>query len=124
MIRRKKMLTIIITTIFLLICFFVGLYILGIKSEPYQFALDYIDNNETIAATIGQLKSRRLSFWGYSVHYSGPRGRAEYKILVKGERDNGEVYIDLKKSTGQWSVLKAKLKLNNKPIINLLEEIG
>lgn len=117
------MLTIIITTIFLLICFFVGLYILGIKSEPYHFALNYIDNNETVAATIGKLKSRRLAFWGYSVRYSGPRGHAEYKILVKGERDNGKVYIDLEKSTGQWSVLKANLKLNNKPIINLLEPL-
>lgn len=115
------MLTVIITSLILLICFFVSLYIVGVKSEPYSVALRFIDNNKTILETIGSLESRRLAFFGYSVRYKGPRGHAEYKVLVKGRKSKGKVFLELEKSAGEWKVLKAKLKLNNKQIINLIE---
>ncbi len=113
MIIKSKILTILITTLILLICFFVGLYIIGIRSKPYNFALGYIDSNKLIMGNMGFIKSRRLAFFGYSVRYSGPHGYAEYKILVKGKKNKGIVYLNLEKSAGIWKVIKGNLVLNN-----------
>ena len=66
--RKKKMLTIITITLFLIVCFFVGLYVVGLRGEAYKYALEFIDNNELIIKSIGQIKNRRLSFFGYSVN--------------------------------------------------------
>lgn len=116
---KKKLLTIFITTSILLICFFVGLYIIGIKSEPYKFALKYIDSNKLIIENIGLIESRRLAFFGYSVRYSGTHGHAEYKILVKSKKNKCVVYLNLEKSVGIWSVIAGNLVLNNGRIIPL-----
>lgn len=119
MITRKKMLTIFITTLILLICFFVGLYIMGIRSEPYDCALKYIDSNKLIMENMGLIKSRRLTFFGYSVRYSGPHGYAEYKILVKSKKNKGVVYLNLEKSVGIWKIITGNLVLNNGRTISL-----
>lgn len=118
------MLTIIITSLILLICFFVSLYIVGVRSEPYSVALRFIDNNKTILETIGSLESRRLAFFGYSVRYKGPRGHAEYKILVKGEKGEGIVYIELEKSVGIWKVIRGNFVLDNGKAISLVQSRG
>lgn len=119
--KKNKMLTIIATTLILLICFFVGLYALGIRSEPFRFALKFIDNNKTLIERVGALKNRRLAFFGYSVRYSGPNGHADYKVLVKGKQAEGTVYLKLQKSVGEWKVLKANLKLADDEIIPLTD---
>lgn len=116
------MLTIIIVTFVLLICFFVGLYILEIRSEPYNFALEFIDNNKTVWENVGPQKTRRLSFFGYSVRYSGPSGRAEYKIKVKGEKGEGDVYLELEKSVGRWKAIQGNLVLGNGETVPLVNQ--
>lgn len=115
------MLTILVVTLVLLICFFVSLYIAGIKSEPYSFALKFIDSNKTILEALGTLKSRRLAFFGYFVRYSGPHGNAEYKILIKGEKGDGKVYLQLEKSVGIWRVTEGNLVLNDGRTVSLLK---
>lgn len=115
------MLTILAVTLVLLICFFIILYIAGIKSEPYRFALNFIDNNNTILDTLGTIRSRRLAFFGYFVRYRGPHGNAEYKILVKGEKGEGEVYLQLEKSVGIWRVMEGNLVLDDGRAISLVE---
>ena len=117
--RKKKMLTIITITLFLIVCFLVGLYVVGVRGEAYQYALEFIDNNELIVKSIGKIKTRRLSFFGYSVKHKGPRGHAEYKILVKGEDAKGNVYLELEKSVGIWKVTKGNLILDNDEIVPL-----
>ena len=119
--RKKKMLTIITITSFLIVFFFVGLYVVGLRGEAYQSALEYIDNNELIVKNIGKIKNRRLSFFGYSVKHSGPRGHAEYKLLVKGENDKGNVYLELEKSVGIWKVVQGNLVLDNGEVVQLLK---
>ena len=119
--RKKKMLTIITITLFLIVCFFVGLYVVGLRGEAYQYALEFIDNNELIIKSIGQIKNRRLSFFGYSVKHSGPRGHAEYKIFVNGENDKGNVYLKLEKFVGIWKVVQGNLILDNGEVVQLLK---
>jgi len=93
--KRKKMLTIISITLILMICFFSGLYMLGIRSEAYKSALEFIYDNKLILEKIGPLKSKRLTLFGYSVRHRGSHGHAEYKISVKGEKGKGTVYLEL-----------------------------
>jgi len=119
--KKKKMLTILATTLILFICFFIGLYILGVRGEAYKFALEFIDDNKSILENIGHLKSRRLALFGYSVGHKGPHGHAEYKILVKGEKSKGTVYLELEKSVGVWKVIHANLILDNEKIILLVK---
>lgn len=113
MMRKKKVLTIIAITIILIACFFVGLYVLGTHSEPYKFAVKFINDNPKVTNSIGPLKDSRLAFFGYSVRYSGPSGHAEYKIFVTGEKGRGTVYLNLDKSAGIWDVTKGNLLLEN-----------
>jgi len=123
MINKKKIFKIIATTLILLTCFFVGLYILGVKSEPYRFALEYIDTNETISASIGTLKSNYLSFGGYSVRYEGSHGWAEFAIKTSGEKGKGVVFIKLEKELGKWEVSAARLKLESGEFIDVKTQI-
>lgn len=121
MMKRRKMLKISIITAILLIVFFAVLYIMELRSEPYNFALKFINTDKTISENLGLLKSRRLAFFGFAVRYSGPRGHAEYKILVKGEKGEGEVYLQLEKSVGIWRVVKGNLVLDDGRAISLVE---
>lgn len=116
---KKNLLTILIIALILVVCFFVGLYILGSNNEAYKFAVKFIDRNSSIIDNIGPLKSHRLSLFGYSVKYNGPHGYAEYNIMVTGERGKGEVYLNLEKDAGEWKLIKGNLVLSNKMIIPL-----
>ena len=120
MVNQKKMFVAIVTTLILLVCFFAGLYLLGIKSEPYRFALKFIDDNQAIIDKVGKVKNRYLAFFGYSVRYRGPSGHADYKIVIKGEKGKGTVYLKLEKSIGKWKVLQANLELTDDKIISLI----
>jgi len=118
---KKRVLTIISITLFLIISFFIGLYVTGVKGEPYQYALKFLDNNELVVKSLGQIKTRRLSFFGYSVKKKGPSGQAEYNILVKGEVAKGNVYLELEKSVGIWKVTQGNLILDSGELVPLLK---
>ncbi|NIO19739.1 MAG: hypothetical protein GTN76_03100 [Candidatus Aenigmarchaeota archaeon] len=124
MLNKKKMLTIFGITLLVLICFLIVLYILGVRSEAYKFALEFIKDNKLILEKIGPLKSQRLAPFGYFVRYTGPRGHAEYKILVKGEKGEGIVYIELEKSVGIWKVIRGNFVLDNGKAISLVQSRG
>ena len=87
--RRKKMLTILCITSGLIICFFVALYIVGIRGEAYKYASEFLDSNKSITEHIGALTSKRLALFGYSIRYNGPDGYADYKIRVRGQNGKG-----------------------------------
>jgi hypothetical protein len=118
--RKKKMLTILCITSGLIICFFVGLYIIGIRGEAYKYASEFLDSNKSINERIGALTSKRLALFGYSVRYSGPSAHAEYKIRVKGQNGEGSVYLKLEKSAGIWEVTQANLVLDNGKTVSLV----
>ena len=114
------MLTIVASTVILIVCFFIGLYIIGIRGEAYKYSLRYIENNPIIQSNIGSIQSQRLSFFGFSVRQSGTHGHAEYKIIVHGDRERGVVYLELERSTGLWEVVKCNLISENGEAIPVL----
>lgn len=119
--KRKKMLTIFGITIMLLVCFFAVIYILELRSEPYEFAVRFVNTNKIIFENVGPLRSHRLAFFGSSVRYSGPHGHAVYKIFVKGEKGDGEVYLELEKSVGIWRVIKGNLVLDDGRTVSVIK---
>jgi hypothetical protein len=122
MIMKNRVLRIFSITVIIIISFFCFLYYLGTKSEAYTIAIGFIDNSTLIKNSIGVLKSHRLAFLGYSVRYCGPRGYAEYKIYITAEKGDGEVYLNLEKSVGEWKVIKGNLMLENGVSIPLVNQ--
>lgn len=118
--KRKKMLVILSTTIILVFCFFVVLYILGIRGDAYQVSLEFIDNNKLVSENIGQITNRRLALFGYAIRKNGPHGHAEYKITVKGTKSKGTVYLTLEKSAGVWRVTQGNLMSDNRKVVSIL----
>jgi hypothetical protein len=119
MIKRKKIATITSIAVLLVVAFFSGLYLLGISSEPYAFAVEYIDSNDVIIKHLGEIESRRLALFGYSVRYKGPRGHAEYEIKVCGKSKKGKVYLELEKAAGQWRVTRGNLVMETGANVSL-----
>jgi glutaredoxin len=99
--------------LFSIICIICSAYVIVTQGEPYQFAVQFINDSSLIISKIGPLKSSHLSFPGYSVRYSGPHGYAEFKIAVTGVKDSGDVYLNLEKSEGNWKVIKGNLVLED-----------
>lgn len=111
--KKNKVLTIIFTTVILIVCFSIGMYVLGTNVEPYKVAVKFINDSPKVSSSIGPLKSCHLAFFGYSVRYHGPSGHAEYKIFVTGEKGRGTVYLNLERLVGIWEVKKGNLLLEN-----------
>ena len=109
-----KPLRFIAITLFPIICIFCSIYVIVTQSEPYQFAVQFINDSSLITSKIGPLKSSHLSFRGRSVFsYSGLHDYAEFKIVVTGEKGSGDVYLNLEKSEGNWKVIKGNLVLED-----------
>ena len=120
--KKKKLLTIVTITTILVVCFFIGLYIIGIRGEAYKYSLRFIEYDPIIQDSIGSIQSKRLSFFGFSVIQSGAHGHAEYKILLKGNKKRGVVYLELEKSAGVWKVINGNLITENGETIPVLDK--
>ncbi len=56
---------------------------------------------------------RQRAFFGYSVNYSGPKGNAEFEVVVSGDNKNGIVNVSLRRRTGVWTIIAANLRVEN-----------
>lgn len=113
---NKKLRIILITTVSLILIFFISLYMVVINSEPYSFAKKYVSNNDIVKEKLGNLTNISLAYFGYNVSYTGPNGVAKFKIKVTSKKGKGTVYISLDKESGKWNVKHAKLVSNESEI--------
>ena len=106
---KKTKYIIYILAILILVTPIAGHY-LAKSSEPYLFATKFIKANDVVAKEIGDIQSQNLSFFGYSVNYTGPNGKASFQISIIGITGlSGDIYLDLIKEAGVWQVTKANL---------------
>ncbi|MDP2940514.1 MAG: cytochrome c oxidase assembly factor Coa1 family protein [Candidatus Omnitrophota bacterium] len=107
---KKTWVKIILVLIVITILVYCVSYILVLRSEPYQFAKDYIKNDPKIKNELGEIKTIQLHFFNSSLEYSGPKGEAEFLLTIKGQNGQRDLYISLKRSLGKWSVEKYEFK--------------
>lgn len=106
---KKTKYIIYILAVLVLITPIVGHY-LAKTSEPYLFATKFINDNDVVSKELGDIQSQNLSFFGYSVKYTGPNGEASFNISLIGITGlSGDIHLDLVKETGAWRVTKANL---------------
>jgi hypothetical protein len=103
----------------LVVALYVTIYVIGAHSEPYRASTRFIMSNEVVRHQLGDVKSVRLSPFGYRAHYSGTSGSAEYTLDVVGRKGAGTAYLNLRKAVGLWHVEEGNLKLRNGEAIRL-----
>jgi len=85
--------------------------------------VEFIKKNIQIIETLGKIEDLHLAFFGkYYVRSNGLNGFAEYKIVVRGARNKGLVYLSLKQDAGEWKVVQAKIVDTNDKISIILGE--
>ena len=105
--RRNKVILIVILLV-LTITPLIG-YIMASSSDPFQHSKNVIDNSSALKEIVGDIKSVKLSPFGYSVKYIGSHGWAEFEVNVVGTKNSGVLFIKLEKDLGIWNVLGANL---------------
>ena len=102
-----------IVVVLLLVASIVGGYLYAENSEPYVVASTYLKNSNVLEENIGAIKTQKLGIFGYSISFSGPSGRASFKIEIEGTSNKGNVYIAMLREAGIWEIDKANLVLNS-----------
>jgi hypothetical protein len=72
------------------------------SSDPYQNALAAANADTRVVQVLGSPITDRLFVTG-SFNTSGPRGRAEFTLPVRGPKGNATIYAVASKSAGYWN---------------------
>jgi hypothetical protein len=92
------------------------------SSEPYEMAMDRVQENETAVAALGAPIDAGFLVSG-SIEISGPSGNADLSIPVSGPKGSGTLYVVAVKSAGQWELLRLELAVKDSgERINLLTQ--
>ncbi len=109
--KRRRIFVILIIIVLALIASYVVGYWISSTSEPFKVAQKFVYESPMVKNKIGRITDLRQAFFGYSINYKGPRGWAEFEIIVGGDQGRGVVFITLERKTGEWKVVSARLKL-------------
>lgn len=107
---KKKWARIVAATLLLLFGFCGALYFFGANSEPYAISEKFVRSSPLVEQQIGKVTSTRLSLWGFSIRTNGPDGHAKFHIVIEGEHANAEVFTELRRRLGTWTVTAARLR--------------
>ena len=92
------------------------------KSSPgYKEALTKARANALVIQNLGEPIVEGYFVSG-NIKESGASGVAELAIPITGPKGNATVYVESKKSLGEWAILNLVVEINNsKQRINLME---
>ena len=92
------------------------------QSDAYAQALTASRASPAVVATLGSPIEEGLFTTG-NISESGPSGEAELAIPISGPRGAGTVYVEAKKSAGEWTISKLIFEAENDgKRVDLLEE--
>jgi hypothetical protein len=99
-------------------------FVFGImkSSDAYKQALVMAESNPAVVSALG--KPIHDGFFTYgNINVSGSSGNADLEIPISGPKGKGRVYVEAKKSTGEWSFSKLIVQIDqSNERINLLNE--
>jgi len=92
------------------------------SSDVYKEALAKTRANHAVVDALGTPLKAGYMVSG-SINISGPSGTAELAIPVSGPKGDGTVYLEARKSVGEWSFTKLVVKIEQtNQRIDLLDE--
>lgn len=87
-------------------------------SDAYVKAVEFLRTNERVTAQLGAIDDVALSFFGYSLRYTGAYGEANFEVQIEGRNATASAYVELKKR-GTWEVSMARLTIPEQPAVTL-----
>ncbi len=101
---------------------FVGIYVFMLFDSSYKEAKKFIEENQTIANTIGPIQyAFVLPFGRNKVHKASCGIEANYEFSVVGN-EAGKVYIRLIPGGDEWKVQRANLVTADSRVVVLKDE--
>ncbi len=97
-----------------------------LRSEPYQFSIQFLMNNSRVTDTVGKPQKIALAaFDSFEVHNNpGAEGIAKFTLVVHGSNGDGKAFLELNTEKrnwhGNWHMTKAELLLKNGQQLDLL----
>ena len=83
------------------------------RGDAYVAACTFVKENQVIRGRLGVVTTCSLRLFGWSISYNGPNGMADFGLDVVGDKQSGEVFLDMRTNLGEWEVVGAKLRLND-----------
>jgi len=79
------------------------------NSEPYEFAKRYVSSDPQVTTVTGRQSSVRVSWLrGFRYVFGDHTGEAQFTFVVKGDRGEFEVRVQLEKRGNLWKVLNSE----------------
>ena len=92
------------------------------SSDAYQHSLQQAQRSPAAIAALGEPMKPGWLVMG-NINVNGPSGDANLQIPLTGPKANGDLFVEAKKSTGEWNYQTLVLQLDNGgKRIDLLEE--
>jgi hypothetical protein len=118
------MLAAVLLTLFLaaILAFMSAIFGMIKSSDAYQHPLQQAQRSPAAIAALGEPMKPGWLVMG-NINVNGPSGDANLQIPVAGPKGSGDLFVEAKKSAGEWSYQTLVLQLDNDgKRIDLLEE--
>ena len=73
----------------------------------------FVFENGDVLSSLGQQRDVSLGFGGFDLSTRGPSGHSSFTLVVRGEKDEAAVDMELLKISGIWCVYDANAKFGN-----------
>lgn len=112
-------------SILLIIATFIGIIVAAVfgairSTDPYKQALHRAQNDPRVIAALGSPVKPGFFAIGGTINVDGGAGNADIYFPIGGPKAKGTVYVEAKKSAGDWSYSVMKVKVEDGPAIDLL----
>ncbi len=113
-------------TLIVLFVVFMGSIFFGVTSmledsAPYQYALEKINKDEEIVATMGSPIEKDGMIQG-NIQWTNGKKSAKLSIPVSGPKGKGTLYIDASGEEDEWVYHEIRLEVTDAEEFNLLEK--
>ena len=107
---------------------FVGAIVFGVfglmkRSDPYTLAMALARGNQAVTSALGTPVEEGWFVSG-SIHEGGPGGEAQLAIPLSGPKGKGTLYVEARRSLGQWSLRELVFEAPDASRIDLLPSYG
>jgi len=113
-------------TLLIIFVVFIGTIVYGVtsafeESQPYEHALEKINQDEEITRVLGSPIKKDGMIQG-SYNYSNGKKSADMKIPITGPHGSGVLFVKASGEDDEWTYEEIRVEINDDENIDLLEE--